>query len=85
MNNVRNKELLEKLGNHVRMARLKKGMTMEELAYASDVELSQIYRIETAKINVTISSLYAISKGLEITLQTLLEDLDLSSIVTDNK
>ena len=81
MNNIRNKELLEQLGNHVRKIRLEKGMTMEELAYASDMELSQVYRIEKGKVNATISSLYAIAKGFEISLQDLLQDLDLSKLV----
>ena len=80
MNNIRNKELLEQLGNHIRKIRLEKSMTMEELAYASEMELSQVYRIETAKVNVTISSLFAIAKGLEITIQELLQNLDLSTV-----
>jgi len=80
MNKIRNQELLELLGNHVRKMRVEKNMTMEELAYASEMELSQVYRIEKGKINATVSSLFAIAKGLDVSLQELLQYLDLSQL-----
>lgn len=80
MNNIRNKDLLLLVGNHIRGIRTKKKMTLEELAYASDMELSQVYRIEKGKVNVTISSLYNLCLGLEIPLNELLKDIDISSL-----
>jgi transcriptional regulator with XRE-family HTH domain len=80
MNNIRDKELLILLGNHIRKIRVEKKMTMEELSYECDMELSQIYRIEKGKVNATVSSLYAIAKGFKISLQELIQDLDISSI-----
>lgn len=80
MNKLRNQELLVLLGNHVRKLRVEKNITMEELAYASEMELSQIYRIEKGKINATVSSLFAIARGLNISLQELLQELDLSEL-----
>ncbi len=80
MNKIRNVDLLEKFGLHIRSLRTKKKMTMESFSYACDIELSQVYRIEKGKVNVTLSTLHALSKGLEITLQQLLKDFDTTEL-----
>jgi len=74
MNNLRNPKLLDKFGKHLKALRTAKGMTQEELAYASDMELSQVYRIETGKINATLTTIEALAKGLETTIGELLKD-----------
>jgi transcriptional regulator with XRE-family HTH domain len=74
MNNLRNQKLLEKFGIHIKALRKSKGMTQEELAYASDMELSQVYRIEKGKVNATITTIEALSKGLEISIGELLKE-----------
>lgn len=74
MNNLRNPELLGKFGKHLKAMRTAKGMTQEELAYASDMELSQVYRIETGKINATLTTIEALAKGLDTTIGGLLKD-----------
>jgi transcriptional regulator with XRE-family HTH domain len=73
MNNLRNKKLLDKFGASVKKLRLAKGLTQEELAYACDMELSQVYRIENGKINATLSTIEALAKGLEISISELLK------------
>ena len=78
MNNLRNTDLLIKFGNHLRKLRTSKKMTLEQLAFAADVELSQIYRIEKGKVNPTLTTLIALSSGLEITVLELL-NTDLST------
>lgn len=75
MNNLRNIDFLITLGKRVRELRVRRGITQEQLAYAAEIELSQIYRIETAKINPTITTLKAIANGLEITLSQLIDGL----------
>ncbi|MDB5226647.1 MAG: Transcriptional regulator, family [Bacteroidota bacterium] len=74
MNNLRNEKLLVAFGLHLKQLRLKKGLTQEQLAYACDMELSQVYRIEKGKINVTISTLSALAVGLETSIGQLLKD-----------
>jgi transcriptional regulator with XRE-family HTH domain len=74
MNKLRNPELLEKFGQHLKNLRTAKGMTQEELSYACDMELSQVYRIEKGKINATLTTLEALAKGLEISVGELLKD-----------
>jgi transcriptional regulator with XRE-family HTH domain len=46
--------------------RSEKGISQEELAYRSELTLSQIARIETLKTNPTISTLFKIIRTLEI-------------------
>ena len=75
MNNLRDKELLDKLGNRLKELRMAKGLTLEQLAYASEMELSQVHRIEKSKVNPTITTLSAIAKGLDVTLSELLASL----------
>jgi transcriptional regulator with XRE-family HTH domain len=45
--------------------RSEKGISQEELAYRSELTLSQIARIETLKTNPTISTLFKIIRTLE--------------------
>lgn len=71
-NNLRDKNLLKSFGAYIRQLRNAKKMTMEELAYACDIEYSQISRIERGLTNTTFTTLFALSKGLEIPLKELL-------------
>lgn len=73
MNKLRDKDLLIQFGEHLRMLRISKDLSIEELANEADMEISQIYRIEKGKINTTLSTLNSISKALEIELSKLLE------------
>jgi len=72
-NNIRNTEVLERLGNRVKLLRTEKGYSQEELGYAAEVEQSQIYRIENAKTNVTLSTLSALANAFGISLSELLK------------
>lgn len=54
------------LAKRLREIRAEKGITQEELAYRSELTLSQIARIETIKTNPTISTLFKIIRTLEI-------------------
>jgi transcriptional regulator with XRE-family HTH domain len=72
MNNLRDKSTLEHFGARLKELRLKKGMTLEQLAFEADIELSQVHRVEKGKINPTLTTLMALAKGLGITLSELL-------------
>ena len=54
--------------------RLQKGLTLEQLAFEADIELSQVHRAEKGKINPTLTTLIALAKGLGITLTELMAD-----------
>ena len=54
------------LAKRLKEIRAEKGLSQEELAYRSEITLSQIARIETIKTNPTISTLFKIIRTLEI-------------------
>ncbi len=63
---LRTEEELKAFGTRMRFLRTKKGMTMQELADLSDIEYSQISRIERGIINTSLSNVFTIAKILEI-------------------
>jgi predicted transcriptional regulator len=64
VHNVRNQKFLNKLAKNLKKARKDRGVSQEDLAYKSGLTLSQIARIETAKINTTVSTINAILQAL---------------------
>lgn len=77
MSNVRDTKKIVILGNHIRKLRQEKKMTMVELAFAADIEYKQICRIEKGETNPTISTLLALSKGLEINIDEIVKVLNI--------
>jgi transcriptional regulator with XRE-family HTH domain len=71
MNNLRNQETLTKFGIRLKEIRNRRGLTLEQLAFDADIELSQVHRVEKGKINPTLTTLIALAKGLGITLAEL--------------
>jgi len=57
--------------------RKREGLTQDQLAFESGLSLSQIARIETARINPTLSTVFAIARALNVTLPDLF-DFELS-------
>jgi DNA-binding XRE family transcriptional regulator len=64
---------LKAFASHLKEVRKEKKFTQEELAYESDITLSQIARIETAKINPTLSTIFRIARTLEVPVSRLFE------------
>lgn len=71
---VRNEDDLRKFGEKVREFRIQKGMTMQELADLSDIEYSQISRIERGIINTSLSNMFIIAKVLDIKPKEFFEE-----------
>lgn len=63
----RDDAFLKQFGRHLKELRKKKHITQEELAYRTEMELSQIGRIERGTINTSISNVHAIALALETT------------------
>jgi transcriptional regulator with XRE-family HTH domain len=74
MNNLRDKSTLENFGAKIKQLRLKKGLTLEQLAFEADIELSQVHRVEKGKINPTLTTLIAIAKGLGVRLSEIFNE-----------
>jgi len=64
-------EELLAFGANLRRIRKEKNLSMEALANLAEIELSQIYRIETGKINPKLITLLRIAKALEVSPKEL--------------
>lgn len=51
--------------------REREGFTQSQLAFESGLSLSQIARIETARINPTLSTVFTLARTLNVTLPDL--------------
>jgi len=63
---VRADSEIKKFGSKLRKIRIDKGMTMQELADISDIEYSQVSRIERGIISTSLSNIFAIAKAMEV-------------------
>ena len=70
---IYDEEGLRLLAAKLKEVRAKKGFTQEELAYESELSLSQIARIETVKINPTVSTIFRIARTLDIPVSELFD------------
>lgn len=64
-------EFLIAFGNHLRMVRKKHKITQHQLAIDTEIEISQISRIERGILNTSISNVHQIAKALNIDIQEL--------------
>jgi len=65
------KEFITCFGTNLRALRIQKNMSMEDLAYISNMEYSQISRIERGIINTKISTVNKLATALEIPIKEL--------------
>ncbi|WP_462223348.1 helix-turn-helix domain-containing protein [Flavobacterium sp.] len=73
MNNVKDIEYIKRFGANIRSLRIEKKMSQEELAYSSDIPISQVGRIERGEINTTISTVKAIANSLNLPIKNLFD------------
>ena len=66
-------EGLKLLADKLKQVRAKMGYTQEDLAYESGLSLSQIARIETRKINPTVSTMFKIARTLDVPVSDLFD------------
>jgi transcriptional regulator with XRE-family HTH domain len=64
---------LQAFADQLKKVRKQKKMTQEDLAYQSDLSLGQIARIETARINPTLSTVFKIARTMEVELKELFD------------
>lgn len=69
----RDEKLLLKLGSNLRVIRLSKGLSQEELSYKSDLDISQIGRIERGKVNTSVLILHKIASALEVSIKEIVD------------
>jgi transcriptional regulator with XRE-family HTH domain len=63
---TREEKFIKKFGSNLRKIRKEKGFSLEELAYQSELEYSQVSRIERGIINTSISHAFKLAKALGV-------------------
>ncbi|WP_415376412.1 helix-turn-helix domain-containing protein [Patiriisocius sp. Uisw_017] len=71
--------VLEKVGKKIREIRISKGLTQIELVAKMEIttDPNNISRLEAGRSNITLFTIYRLSKALEVPMKDLL-DVDLS-------
>lgn len=67
-------EILLRFALHLKKIREEKELSIRELAIRSNLEYSQVQRIEKGKVNIAFTTLLALADGLDITPGELLKD-----------
>lgn len=63
------------VGKKIKEIREKRGMTQQELSDLCNFEKSNVSRIEAGRTNLTLKSLFFISRALDVQLKDLFEDI----------
>ena len=64
---------LAELGKNIRTIRKAKNLTMEDVAFYTDIEYRHIGRIERGEVNTTVVSLLRISNYLQVDIITFFQ------------
>jgi transcriptional regulator with XRE-family HTH domain len=73
MTNSRDKKALKKFGDNLSKLRKEQNLSLRELSYACNIDHSKIGKIEKGQINITLTTLFELAKGLEVDLSRLVE------------
>lgn len=68
-----NTEFVIQFGENLRLIRKEKKISMEQLAHLSDMEYSQISRIEKGQINTSISTAKLLADSLKVPVKHLFD------------
>ena len=71
--NIRNDKVIKALGQRVRDLRSERKLTMEKLAELSGIDYRQLSYIELGQTDASLSTLFALCKGLNISLALLMD------------
>ena len=74
MNTEERKMLLKQLGLSIKLARVRKALSQEELAELAGLHRTYIGMVERAERNITVINLVQIAKALDISLDKLFDN-----------
>ncbi|MDR1056560.1 MAG: helix-turn-helix domain-containing protein [Prevotellaceae bacterium] len=69
-------KLLKEIGLRIKNIRQEKGIPQQDLADICNFEKSNMCRIEKGKNNLTVKTLFKISRALEVTIKELVDVLE---------
>jgi transcriptional regulator with XRE-family HTH domain len=73
MNVKRLEKVKVEFGKRVRMLRLEQDMSQFDLSAKAGIDVTQVKRIELAKVNTSLTTIYSIAKALEVPVGRLFE------------
>ena len=71
MTKIRDQEIINAFGKRVKLLRESSGLSVEALSAQANIEFKQLYRVENGEINPSLSTMYAIAKGLGVPFKDL--------------
>ena len=75
-------DFLEKFGERVKSIREKRKLTLNDMEFATGIDLSDYNKIEKGKTNITFRTFLKISKGLRINPSVLINfDFDITDYI----
>ncbi|MFI3281752.1 MAG: helix-turn-helix transcriptional regulator [Rikenellaceae bacterium] len=81
MKNLHFTEYIKRIGLNIRVLRLSRNLTVQEVAYRCNIERSNLSRIEAGKTNLTIKTICQICDALDVSFEYLVTNtLNLESI-----
>lgn len=66
VNNVRDDKYIKAFGENLRKIRLEKNVSQEDLCEYAKLSKNQVGRIERGEVNVTLSTIKQLAKGLKV-------------------
>ena len=72
--NSLHRAVLERIAKKIKELRIEKGLTQESLCQEAGLAPRHLQKIENAEVNVTVSSLVKIAKGLDVDVSELFLD-----------
>ncbi len=64
---------LKQVGNNLKRVRTSKGLTQEIVAEKNNIDYKYYQRMEAGAVNITVKTLYKLSKSLDIDPKILLD------------
>ena len=74
MNTEERKMLLKQLGLSIKLARVRKDLSQEELAELAGLHRTYIGMVERAERNITVINLVQIAKALDVSIDKLFDN-----------
>jgi len=75
-----NKNLSQEFGRVIQALRKEKGLSQEELGFKSNLHRTYIGMIERGEKNITLENIDKLSKGLEVSMVTIFDNLNKSML-----
>ena len=66
------KKALKKFGDNLSKLRKEQNLSLRELSYACNIDHSKIGKIEKGQINITLTTLFELARGLQLKPSDLL-------------